>query len=391
MSKLKIILITNLSKSKGGAFIAALRISNILKKIFNVKIIPPDIYSPVGKLKYLLALLLKKVFIGRSSYLNSLNLFSRISLNKIKFDILHLNWTGEETIALDQIFRINKPIIWTMHDMWLPSSTEHFFDDPSIKRYTKKNLNNNFLKKIIFNKKKKIFQKKNIHLVANSNWLKNFAMKSELTKKNKISLIYNPIKCEVWQRQNEYKSKKILKLDTSKKYILYGAYGGLKNYRKGGDLLLDSLKEINNMDKDIEIIVLGGNSNFTKKEFNIKFNFRKLETDQKIQNMYHSSSILTVCPYRAESLPQFVIETLLCKNPVVAFDIGGMKEIITHKSNGFLAKAYDTKNFAKGIEYCLSKITQKKLSKSRNKIKKMFDEKKILKKYKNIIEELVTK
>ena len=107
--------------------------------------------------------------------------------------------------------------------------------------------------------------------------------------------------------------------------------------------------------------------------------------------MYHSSSILTVCPYRAESLPQFIIETLLCKNPVVAFDVGGMSEIITHQSNGFLAKAYDTKDFAKGIKYCLSKVTQKNLSISRNRIKKMFDEKKILKKYKNIIEGLASK
>ena len=67
-------MITNLSKSRGGAFIAALRISNILKKIYDIKIIPPDIDSPIGKLKYFLALFLKRIFIGKTLFLNSLNI-----------------------------------------------------------------------------------------------------------------------------------------------------------------------------------------------------------------------------------------------------------------------------------------------------------------------------
>ena len=60
MNKLKIILITNLSKSRGGAFIAALRISNILKKIYNIKIIPPDIDGYVDKIIYCLSKITQK-------------------------------------------------------------------------------------------------------------------------------------------------------------------------------------------------------------------------------------------------------------------------------------------------------------------------------------------
>ena len=65
MNKLKIILITNLSKSRVGAFIAALRISNILKKIYDIKIIPPDIDGYVGKIKYCLSKITQKKFLNQ--------------------------------------------------------------------------------------------------------------------------------------------------------------------------------------------------------------------------------------------------------------------------------------------------------------------------------------
>ena len=60
------------------------------------------------------------------------------------------------------------------------------------------------------------------------------------------------------------KSKNILKLDHKKKYILFGAHGGFKNFRKGGDLLVEAIKYLNNEKEEYEVIVLGGSENNTK-------------------------------------------------------------------------------------------------------------------------------
>jgi glycosyltransferase involved in cell wall biosynthesis len=49
-----------------------------------------------------------------------------------------------------------------------------------------------------------------------------------------------------------------------------------------------------------------------------------------------------------------------CNLPCVAFNCYGMKEIITHKKNGYLAKPYSAEDFIKGIEYSLKR--QKTLS-----------------------------
>ena len=40
--------------------------------------------------------------------------------------------------------------------------------------------------------------------------------------------------------------------------------------------------------------------------------------------------------------------------PVAAFDIGGLKDMIEHRINGYLAKPYDTKDLAEGIRFCAS-------------------------------------
>ena len=385
MNKLKIILISNLSKSKGGAFIAALRISKVLKKIYKVKILPANDKNFYNKIKYYIAIILKRLIIGKTKYLNSLNIFSRVSFNEKDYDLLHLNWTGHEIISINKLSKIDKPILWTMHDMWLPNSTEHFLNNPSLKKYTINNLDNNFLKKIIFEKKKNLLKKKNIHLIANSKWLKDFAKKSDLTKYCNVNVIYNPIETNLWKKKNDKKSKKNLNLNINKDYILFGAHGGFSNVRKGGDLFIESLKQLKNISRKIEIIVIGGKINSTETINNFKFHFRKLEENQKIQNMYHSASTLTVCPSRAESLPQFIVETILCENPVVSFDIGGIKEIVKHKINGFIEKPFNTNNFASGIKYCLSDIKKTNLIKARNNVKKLFNEKKILNEYKKII------
>ena len=105
----KISLIT-LSKSQGGANIAASRISNILNKSFNVETFYPEKKNLFGLFKYYFARLIIKIFIGKTKYLNSLNLFSRIEFSKIKGEIFFLNWINEEVLSLDDLIKIKKPI-----------------------------------------------------------------------------------------------------------------------------------------------------------------------------------------------------------------------------------------------------------------------------------------
>ena len=51
-------------------------------------------------------------------------------INKSDADIIHLHWINAEMISVKQISKINKPIIWTFHDMWPFCGIEHYtFND----------------------------------------------------------------------------------------------------------------------------------------------------------------------------------------------------------------------------------------------------------------------
>ena len=128
MNKLRIIFITTLSRSKGGAIIATSRLSKILKKNYIVKFLTPDDNNLINIFKSFIATILKLILIGKTRYLNSLNIFSKVKIKASNYDIIHLNWTGQELISIDQLSFIKKPIIWTMHDMWVPNATEHFLN-----------------------------------------------------------------------------------------------------------------------------------------------------------------------------------------------------------------------------------------------------------------------
>jgi len=384
----KISIISSNINFKGGASIATKRLINIFKKNFYVKIFFPR-NNFVQKLKYYIARSLINVFIGKSVYLNSLNIFSKIDYKKINSELVNLNWIGGETISLKNISKIKVPIIWTLHDMWALNSTEHFLDFNEENKYSKKH-KMPILKKYIFNQKKK-FYKKNLHLVTNSKWLEKIAKKSLLTKNQKIQTIYNPIETNYWKKKNKLYSIKKLNLNNNRGYILMGAHGGLANFRKGGDLFIESLKKINYLKDEYEIIILGQKENYIDSINGFKFNFRKFEKKISRQILYQSVTNLVIIPSRAESIPQFAVESIICQNPVVSFKIGGMNEIIEHKKNGYLAKPFNINDFSKGIDYCLTKIDKKNLKKFSNKLKVQFGQENINKSYNNLFNSILSK
>jgi len=60
-----------------------------------------------------------------------------------------------------------------------------------------------------------------------------------------------------------------------------------------------------------------------------------------------------VAPSIEENFAATVFESLSCGTPAVAFDIGGMPDMITHKGNGYLATPFEVDDLAKGIVWVL--------------------------------------
>ena len=156
------ILLVSYCDDGGGAAKASYNLCASFKNEFNNKLLVIDKRSKninvylfrkgfIGKvlrrLRYLAAQI---IFINQKLYVMSLNIISSgvaKYINKSSFDIVNLHWINCETISLLEIKKINKPIVWTLHDMWPILGIYHYSLD---KKYFNQQCKN-FLKKKYFN------------------------------------------------------------------------------------------------------------------------------------------------------------------------------------------------------------------------------------------------
>ena len=104
-------------------------------------------------------------------------------------------------MSVTDLLRINKPIVWTMHDYWPFSGGYHY---PENETLTKDPLNKN-----IFELKKKVYHKiKNLNFVAVSKNLMDEAKKSELLKNKSLLFINNPLNNKIFDTNDKLINKR---------------------------------------------------------------------------------------------------------------------------------------------------------------------------------------
>ena len=286
-------------------------------------------------------------------------------------------------MSCKDIANIKKPVVWVVHDLWPILGIKHY--DQSA--YIKDNL---FIQKFeILFKDYKLNQWKNFnpYIVTVGSWLKNEIKSSAFFKNSEVYTISNTLDLDKFKPKDKIESKNIFNLPIDKKIILFGAYD-IEDKRKGGDLLVDALKYLDTSLRKSITIVCFGNGSFNIDNFQC-INLGIIDDQSKLISLYSSADVMCV-PSRLETFGQTASEALACGIPVVAFDTTGLKDIVQHKKTGYLATAYDAKDFSTGIEWILSQtdtdIPLKLLSRKR--AKNQFSEEIIINKYINIFEKI---
>lgn len=395
--------------NKGGAAISAYRLHTILKnagidiKMFVARKFTKDesVIGPKNVLDKLTQLLKQKIcqlviyiFFNNEKSFISPSLFQsdwHNFINKSNVDIVHLHWVNLEFFSIKDISKINKPIVWTLHDMWAFSGSQHLVYDNSYATVYKFNILSSLISKLDYWvwKRKIHYFKSNIVIVAPSQWLASCVKKSLIFKKNPVFVIPNPIDFDSWHLLDRNVERLKFGFTSDEKLILFSCSEPLNNFNKGFDLLLDSLKLINSNYK----LVVIGHSRPNREAYSNNILFLGKISSQQVLNSIYRSIDFTILPSRQENLSNVAIESMLNERPVIAYNCSGNPDIIIDNINGLLIEPYSINKLAIAIEKLLvNEILLNKLAKnSRMHILTNFNSKIIKDKYLSLYQSMSQK
>jgi len=327
--------------------------------------------------------------------LHSINKLSKIDVNYINqsdFNIVNLHWISAGTISIEDVAKIKKPVVWTMHDSWLFSGAEHH---PNIlendTRFEQGYYENNFpttssgidICRQTWERKRRAWKKCRFNFTSPSNYEAECLNKSALFKGKTAAVIPNitPVNFKSLSLSTKNTLKKTLGIPLNKKIIGFGAARIKSDTKsvKGEMFLLNALKKLK--DKNYFAIVFGANDNKFSSMLPIESFLPGKILDINLLCAIYNLLDVFVCPSTIENLPLMCLEAMCCGVPIAAFKTGGIPDIVEHRKTGYLANPFVVDDLAQGVEFCLAnkkELSKKSLMRAKS---DYFNEKKIVKKY----------
>ena len=280
-------------------------------------------------------------------------------LNASDADVIHLHWINGEMVSVVDLSKIAKPVVWTLHDMWAFCGAEHYTEDFRWRDgYTLGNrpsYESGFdLNRWTWERKIKHWKGTPRHIVTPSRWLADCAKQSVLMRDWPITVIPNAIDMEVWQPVDRSFARQLLGLPADRPLLLFGSMVGVQDPRKGFDLLQAALNHLRGQLPGLELIVFGQPAPKAPVDLPFPVHYTGHLHDEISLRLLYSAADVMVIPSRQDNLPNTGVEAQACGLPVVAFDTGGLPDIVEHQRTGYLAKSFNTVDLAQGLSWVLS-------------------------------------
>ena len=297
---------------------------------------------------------------------------------KLDFEILKIPWVPS-VLDLNNLALLDRPIVFTLHDVWPLTGGCHCNLDcvnwktgcqkcPQISKSVP-----NFLSASTnwVNKKESIKEIRKLAVAAPSNWIASMAKESPIFTGREIRVVPNCVDSRIFQPADRVSNKRNLGLDLKKFHLLFVVSGDVSQYHKGFDLfekVVDRLLETH-LESKLEIIIVGKSVDVQKSKWSNRTKyFGEIDSQEKMRDIYLAADLM-ISTSRQDNLPNTLIEAIFCGIPVIAFDIGGIKDIVTPGLNGSLIEMGNIAEFASTIEKLSSQQSNPQLIYSDAKLK----------------------
>ena len=183
-------------------------------------------------------------------------------------------------------------------------------------------------------------------MISPSRWMHAQVQKATFMAHKKSFHVTNCIDLDVFlPAKDKQAAKKAVGLPRGKTILLFVSSWG-NSPVKGFDLLHEALSKLpESAKKNYAIAVLGGHTGEPEIHGMKAHYLGNKSGDNELARVYQAADVF-LCPSREDNYPNTVVEASACGIPTVAFDVGGLPDLIEHGKSGMLAQPYEVDEFA---------------------------------------------
>ena len=271
-------------------------------------------------------------------------------------DIIHLHWVCylfDMPTVLPVLAKI-APLVWTLHDMNPFSGACHYAGDctgylrscgacPQIGSCRERDVTRR-----IWERKSRTFERippERLHIVTPSRWLATCARASALLARYPVTVIPYGVDTDAFHPADRDASRQVFGVPADAPVVVLVA-DALHLLGKGAQLLAEAIRIVQRR-LPVRLVTIGRECpDFPGIERHQHLGY--VAETARLASAYACADVF-VCPSLEDNLPNTVLEAMACGVPVVAFDTGGLPDMVRHEATGLLAPPGDVDALAASV------------------------------------------
>jgi glycosyltransferase involved in cell wall biosynthesis len=252
---------------------------------------------------------------------------------------------------------LEKPVVWRLSDMWAFTghcsyahecvrwesgcgSCPHLEEYPPLWRDTTAAL---------FRAKLESYRRSRMTIVVTNSWMEGLVHRSPLLSAFPVTRIPNGVDTAVFAPGSRVAARRLLGWPEGAKIVLFMAHIARPGTRKGGALVGPAVAEARRRVPGLQLAVMGEGAEAwpDHPEFPT-LRVAYSDDNLRLAQVYAAADLL-IHPANVENLPNTVLEGMAVGLPTVAFDVGGVCDIVRHRETGYLARPQDPEDLARGV------------------------------------------
>ena len=269
---------------------------------------------------------------------------------------LHCLHSGTFSYLALPALAAKKPLVFTFHDMWPITGHCHASLDcerwktgcgkcpypgtePAIRRDATA---------WEWKLKKWACERADFSIVTPSKWLADLVGQSFLAGRP-VHHIPHGLDVEVFRPLDKSGCRTLLGIPDGKTVLLC-AIENMDRPLKGGQLMLQALQQVpESIRRDCVLLVFGRSNRSLLQQIPMQVRELGYLSADSMKAIAYSAADLLLNPSRAESFGLVALEAMACGTPVVAFDVGGLPELVRPGLTGKLAEPENPQDFSAAI------------------------------------------